>query len=499
MPEIFLNYRRDDSAGHAGRLFDVLRARFGDESVFMDITDIEAGVDFTQALGHALSSCRVVLVLIGTQWLTAVDSAGRRRLDNPNDHVRLEIEHALARAAHVIPVLVRGARMPGVPDLPESLQPLVLRQAFEISDTRWTYDTGQLLHVVERDAGLAERSNVDRPAAAVEPRTGSSAGVRRFLRLAVPLVALVGLLGFVMRNHWWESASRAGPVAAARSDAPAGAPRVSFPPADAAAAGVTASPGTRIAATGQARAGLVSYNVLGGLVLNEANAGRKVRLFVRITNLDARAGVVLTADAFRLLADQQALPPTEAPVAALMPQSTLEAWVSFPASSGGSGLQLRVGDPHGAMATIPIDMRPAAKDEEQPASWRYPIDLALAAERRAGPTAIAVNGARLEHFSDGVPPLQPPQILLSFHVRFTNVDGIYGVVANGGDFRLVVDGIPWAPMPSRVEALTHHATMEDQVAFVMPSSATRVFLRLGIAETSPEIPIDLSAARTGAR
>ena len=85
MPEIFLSYRREDSSGHAGRIFDCMRDRFGDESVFMDVTDIQPGVDFTEALDSALSSCRVVLVVIGTQWLTSTDSSGRRRLDDPGE------------------------------------------------------------------------------------------------------------------------------------------------------------------------------------------------------------------------------------------------------------------------------------------------------------------------------------------------------------------------------------------------------------------------------
>src|SRR5687767_3973056 len=101
MPEIFISYRRDDSSGHAGRLFDCIRARFGDESVFMDITDIPPGVDFTHALDKALSQCRLVLVVIGTQWLTSTDPSGRRRLDDPEDHVRLEIVRALRGTAQV--------------------------------------------------------------------------------------------------------------------------------------------------------------------------------------------------------------------------------------------------------------------------------------------------------------------------------------------------------------------------------------------------------------
>ena len=125
MPDIFISYRREDSSGHAGRLFDGIRDRFGDESVFMDVTDIRPGDDFVTALDAALALCGVVLVVIGPQWLMCTDASGRRRLDDPGDHLRIEIAHALHGKARVIPVLVRGARMPAEHELPDDLKALV--------------------------------------------------------------------------------------------------------------------------------------------------------------------------------------------------------------------------------------------------------------------------------------------------------------------------------------------------------------------------------------
>src|SRR5437868_4454874 len=157
MPDIFISYRRGDSAGHAGRLFDSVRERFGDESVFMDVTDIRPGDDFVTALDSALASSRIVLAVIGPDWLTCTSADGRRRLDDPGDHLRLEIAHALRGHAQVIPVLVRGARMPVDTELPDEVKALARRQAHEISDSRWSYDTGQLVRIIENTVGKPAR------------------------------------------------------------------------------------------------------------------------------------------------------------------------------------------------------------------------------------------------------------------------------------------------------------------------------------------------------
>ena len=141
---IFISYRRDDSRGYAGRLQGDLSRRYTDEHVFRDI-EIPPGADFGEYITGLVDRCNVVLAIIGPGWLDARDREGERRLDDPQDWVRLEIERALARdGVEVIPVLVDGARLPPREELPPSLLALRRRNAFELSDRRWDYDVDLL-------------------------------------------------------------------------------------------------------------------------------------------------------------------------------------------------------------------------------------------------------------------------------------------------------------------------------------------------------------------
>jgi hypothetical protein len=141
---IFISYRRDDSRGYAGRLQGDLSRRYSDEHVFRDV-EIPPGADFGEYITGLVDKCNVVLAIIGPSWIDARDREGERRIDKPDDWVRLEIERALARdGVEVIPVLVDGARLPPREELPESLLALRRRNAFELSDRRWDYDVGQL-------------------------------------------------------------------------------------------------------------------------------------------------------------------------------------------------------------------------------------------------------------------------------------------------------------------------------------------------------------------
>ena len=150
MEGIFLSYRREESAGHAGRIYDRLREKFGKNRVFMDVSAIEPGVDFMEAIDRAVGSCAVLLVVIGRSWLECTNSTGRRRLDDPKDFIRLEVGTALRRTIRVIPVLVQGAEMPGEEALPEELKLLARRNAIEINDTHWDSDLNQLVETLER-------------------------------------------------------------------------------------------------------------------------------------------------------------------------------------------------------------------------------------------------------------------------------------------------------------------------------------------------------------
>jgi hypothetical protein len=145
MGGIFINYRREDSEGVTGRLYDTLRSHFSQKKLYMDIENIEPGMDFVEAIENALAQCDVLLVVIGKQWVNIRDDAGRRRLDNLNDYVRLEIEIALKQNMRIIPVLVEGATMPNAQEIPDELANLTRRNAVEITSTRWNYDTERLM------------------------------------------------------------------------------------------------------------------------------------------------------------------------------------------------------------------------------------------------------------------------------------------------------------------------------------------------------------------
>ncbi len=148
--KIFVSYRRQDASGEAGRLVDHLQEVFGDDSVFLDVETIEAGLDFIQAIEKALSSCKVLIAMIGPHWATMKDSKGNLRLFNEDDFIRIEISAALKRDIRVIPVLVNGAVMPSPTDLPEDLQGLTRRHAQELSSSRWKYDSEQLTSVLSK-------------------------------------------------------------------------------------------------------------------------------------------------------------------------------------------------------------------------------------------------------------------------------------------------------------------------------------------------------------
>jgi hypothetical protein len=118
---VFISYRRQESSGLAGRLYDRLAARFGDDQVFMDVDTIALGVDFAEVITQAVSTCQVLLAIIGPRWLDVTDENGRRRLDDARDLVRLEIAAALQRNIRVIPILVEDAAMPPRQELPDDL------------------------------------------------------------------------------------------------------------------------------------------------------------------------------------------------------------------------------------------------------------------------------------------------------------------------------------------------------------------------------------------
>ena len=145
MTSLFISYRRDDAAGHAGRLYDRLSARFGADQVFIDHYDLAPGQDFPKAIDANLARADVVLALIGPRWVDARDAQGRSRLAQADDFVRLELLAALGAGKRVIPVLLGGAKMPAAGALPAELAALTRLQAWELRDSRFEDDLNALL------------------------------------------------------------------------------------------------------------------------------------------------------------------------------------------------------------------------------------------------------------------------------------------------------------------------------------------------------------------
>jgi len=175
---IFINYRRGDDPGTTGRLYDRLEAEFDRGQLFMDVEGhIRGGDDFVEVLKAQVARCDVLLAIIGPRWLTIADESGRRRLDNPEDWVRVEIAGALESGKRVIPVLVGGAAIPRAEQLPDDLKPLARRQVIRITLERFKADAQGL--VSQMKAALEEIEKARAAATEAERKAAEEAAAKR--------------------------------------------------------------------------------------------------------------------------------------------------------------------------------------------------------------------------------------------------------------------------------------------------------------------------------
>jgi TIR domain len=155
MTKVFLCYRREDSGGYAGRIQDQLAQALGSDVLFMDVDAIPLGVNFVRVLHDEVAKCDVLLAVIGRNWLDARDEDGNRRLENPNDFVRVEIGAALQRNIPVVPILLDGARIPDVRQLPKELGELSFRNGIDVRLASFHNDVSRLIR------GLKAQLNID--------------------------------------------------------------------------------------------------------------------------------------------------------------------------------------------------------------------------------------------------------------------------------------------------------------------------------------------------
>lgn len=156
MTKVFISYRRSDSQWQTKQLYDVLSQSIVEpkKNIFYDLDSMLVGFDFRQRIDDAVAKCDVLIAVMGNRWLTEIDpDTGHRRLDNPNDLVRLEIAAALSRNIQVVPVLVDGTVMPKAEELPEDLRGLSFRHGVKLRVDSYESDMSALL----RGLNLGER------------------------------------------------------------------------------------------------------------------------------------------------------------------------------------------------------------------------------------------------------------------------------------------------------------------------------------------------------
>jgi TIR domain len=241
---IFISYRRDDTEGEAGRLYDDLVRTFSENSVFMDVAGINPGMDFRRAIDDNVASCGVLLAMIGPAWATITNTAGQRRLDDSNDFVRLEIASALARNIAVIPVLVHDARMPHADQLPDNLKDLAYRNSVEITHARWNSDVQLLIEALTQYVGASKITSeepvhatvaVQLPPAnppAPEPAVARKSKMPLIAGIGVAAVLMIAAIAFFASHGSGSSGDSSGgtatPSAPAEEEKPAQRPDTSL-------------------------------------------------------------------------------------------------------------------------------------------------------------------------------------------------------------------------------------------------------------------------------
>jgi hypothetical protein len=457
MALVFISYRRDDSAGYAGRLHESLERRLGEGAVFRDVDALQPGQDFVDVIADRLRACRACLVLIGRDWLNATDASGRRRLDQESDYVRIEIAAALARPeVAVIPVLVEGAAMPAAEALPEPIRALARRHATSLRDEAWDSDVDRLAAAVRRSAGIASQ-----PA--------PSPGVRRpaaILKWGLFAAAVIAVFLLFRMFAGGEDERAATPL----------------PPPMETVEGVSATPAG--AATGSASAiamprlpeaadGSLIYTLLSGDVARRG-AGRLLRLRVRLTNDGAYPANFWDAS-FRLAAAGQVLEPISGLNEIVEGRAVKQGIVSFDVPGDVATATLRVLG-SGMAAELPLDLKPTsgasavdAADTRDPLSSAEIVTLVRDARPLGSGNEISYTLASMSarRFVN--------TLRITVSLRVTN-RGRYPILFGSDAARLLADGQATAPIEGPNEAVAPGATAAADFVFDVPTATRSVVL-----------------------
>jgi hypothetical protein len=157
--EVFINYRTGDGEWPAAFLDDKFKRRYGADRVFRDATSLEPARDFRVELQRRLERSTVLIVVIGPEWLTARDNAGRRRLDSSTDYVRMEIAESLSRGILVLPVTLNDVRLPLADELPPDIEKLAYRQSCVFRSRNYQADFSEIMRVIDKEIPLATQNH----------------------------------------------------------------------------------------------------------------------------------------------------------------------------------------------------------------------------------------------------------------------------------------------------------------------------------------------------
>jgi hypothetical protein len=469
MSGTFISYRREDAAGYAGRLRESLQRRLGSERVFRDVDGLRPGQDFVDAIEASLAACRVMLVVIGREWIDARDAAGARRLDEPYDFVRLEVATALTRPeVLVVPVLVEGASMPAASELPENIRPLARRHAVSVRDETWDADVDRVVSIVA-DAEAGSPGTRPRPRLLV-PRVWAPAA------LVMALLAALAFVLFRRMNHQATVATE--PLAQTQSGQAAQSP-LAFP--------AYAIDVPRVA---EVAFGHVIYTLVSGNITPRGDT-RELRLRVRLSN-GGRYTANFWDRTFRLAADGEALAPTSG-LDDLVPDHSLRyGIVTFRISPRTTRATLQLFDnPATAPAEIPLDLSPTGRRvvDEQAA---VPDSLSQAIVRPAlsgaaslldaDGIAVTLDRASTRRFAN--------TLRLRLSIRMANLGK--GAVATGSIVMRLEDGdVVAVPLDFPSEVIQATSTTSATVTFDLPTSTTHAVLRTSAGGRSTAAPLEL--------
>jgi TIR domain len=473
MPATFISYRREDSAGYAGRLHEELEGRFSGQGIFRDVDTLRAGQDFVAAIRERLRECQACVVLIGPGWLKAQTADGQPRLQQPDDYVCMEIAEALRRPdVLVVPVLVAGARMPASKDLPETIRGLGRRHALTVRDETWEADMDRLAEALSHASPASNRPG------ATPPGIGRGATLPRW---AIPIglaLVLVSVTAFL----WRKSPNTDG------STTPSDRPAASAVPA-----ATSLVPGSALAidapARSEIRLGDVIFAILSGSVQARGDTTR-VWLRVRASNEHRTGDANVTDSSFRLALGDTVVPATGGLNEILSHYSLRQYVVRFDVPSGRRDARLRI-DHAGEMGSIPLELTPNGQpgkhdevDARDGLSHATIVDLVRRDDPlvATGDLATAMLGVRVRRF------LNKQQVRVT--VRWNN-DGRYPEATGGLTLRLAAGGEVQAPRQAPSEVIQPKDRYIGDVFFEVPPEIRSVVLKASLRDVEAERTIPL--------